>query len=83
VTVDALTKACENKDLTRAGIVKAMKDLKVDYNGITSPIDLGNGDTIVSYNSRMNTIGADGSLNPVTDFYASDAGKAWGEKNGF
>lgn len=35
----ALSKACDNKDMTRAGIVKASENLKVDTKGITAPLD--------------------------------------------
>lgn len=82
-TVAALAKACENKDLTREGVIEALKNLKVDYQGITPAVDLGNGSQIVSYNSRMNKVEADGQLSPISEFFASDAAKAWGEKNGF
>ncbi|MBA2953807.1 ABC transporter substrate-binding protein [Nocardioides sp. MAH-18] len=82
-TVAALKQACENKDLTREGVIAALEDLKVDYQGITPEVDLGDGDSIVSYSSRMNTIGAQGELEAVGDFYASDAAKEWGAANGF
>ena len=81
-TVAALQKACENKDLTRDGVTAALKDLKVNYEGITPNADFGDGDSIVSYSSRINAIGANGDLNPVSDYFASDAAKAWGEENG-
>ncbi|MFC5997015.1 ABC transporter substrate-binding protein [Pseudonocardia hispaniensis] len=81
-TVAALTKACENKDLTREGVSEAMRDLEVDYQGITPPVNLGNGGTIVSYFSRINTVGPGGVLTPVTDFMATDAAKAWGQAQG-
>lgn len=82
-TVAALEKACEAEDLTREGVIAALEDLDVDYQGITPAVNLGDGDSIVSYSSRMNTVGPDGSLVPEGDFYESDAAKAWGEKNGF
>ncbi|MDF1602140.1 ABC transporter substrate-binding protein [Nocardioides sp. YIM 152315] len=82
-TVAALTKACEDGDLTRDGITEALKDLTVDYKGITPEVNLGDGDSIVSYSSRMNSIGPKGELVPMGDFYASDAAKAWGEANGY
>ncbi len=34
-----LEKACKNKDLTRAGIVKAASQVKVDTQGMTAPLD--------------------------------------------
>lgn len=82
-TVAALEKACDNKDLTREGVIEAMKDLDVDYEGITPAVNLGDGDSIVSYSSRMNSVGPDGELVPIGDFYASDATKQWGADNGF
>lgn len=82
-TVAALEAACEDKDLTREGVIAAMKDLEVDYNGITPPANLGDGQSIASYSSRMNTIGPKGELVPVSDYVATDAAKAWGEANGF
>jgi len=82
-TVAALQKACDDKDLTREGVTAALQDLDVDYQGITPAVNLGDGDSIVSYSSRMNTVAADGELEPVGDFYASDAAKAWGADNGF
>ena len=54
----------------------------MDYDGITPNANFGDGDSIVSYSSRINAIGANGDLNPVSDFFASDAAKAWGEENG-
>jgi ABC-type branched-subunit amino acid transport system substrate-binding protein len=82
-TVAALEKACENKDLTREGVTAALKDLDVDYQGITPNVNLGDGDSIVSYSSRMNSVGPDGELVPVGDFYASDAAQEWGAATGF
>jgi ABC-type branched-subunit amino acid transport system substrate-binding protein len=81
-TIAALEQACEDEDLTREGVIEAMKDLTVDYQGITPEVDLGDGDTIVSYSSRMNTIGEQGEQVPVGDFYVTDAAKEWGADNG-
>lgn len=78
-TVDALKQACANKDLTREGVMKALKDLKIDYQGITPAVDMGNGDEVVSFSSRVNKLGAAGELIPVSDFAASDAATAWGQ----
>lgn len=82
-TVAALEKACENKDLTREGVLAAMQDLDVEYDGILPAVNLGDGDTIVSYQSRMNTVGAEGQQLPIGDFYETEAAKAWGEQAGF
>jgi hypothetical protein len=83
-TVTALQKACDNKDLTRQGVLDAMQNLQIDYKGITPPVDMGNGSSIVSYNSRMNSIDPDtGADVPIGDFVASDVAKAWGKSKGF
>ncbi|PRZ43946.1 amino acid/amide ABC transporter substrate-binding protein (HAAT family) [Antricoccus suffuscus] len=34
-----LQKACKNKDMTRAGLVKASHEVKVDTKGLTAPLD--------------------------------------------
>lgn len=82
-TVAGLEKACENKDLTREGVIEAFEDLKVDYRGSAGEIDFGNGDQIVGYASRINTIGEGGVQEALTDFTASDAAKDWGADKGF
>jgi ABC-type branched-subunit amino acid transport system substrate-binding protein len=80
-TVAALQKACDNKDLTREGVTKALDGLQVDYQGITPQGTTGD-DKIASYSSRMNTVSAAGELVPQGDFYASDVAKEWGAANG-
>ncbi|TDB91752.1 ABC transporter substrate-binding protein [Actinomadura sp. 7K534] len=77
VVVEALRKACEAKDLTREGVKKAMTGLKVSFDDILPPIDLGDGDSIVSFQSRINKIGADGVQEPVAEFFESEAAKSW------
>lgn len=81
-TVAALEKACENKDLTREGVTEALKNLQVDYQGIT-PTATVNDDKIASYSSRINKVGSQGELVPQGEFAASEAAKAWGADNGF
>ncbi|TDC86656.1 ABC transporter substrate-binding protein [Actinomadura sp. 7K507] len=82
VVVEALTKACKAKDLTRDGVKKAMTDLKVPFDDILPPIDLGDGDSIVSFQSRINKIGEDGVQVPVASFFESEAAKSWDESRG-
>ncbi|HLV72158.1 MAG TPA: ABC transporter substrate-binding protein [Vulgatibacteraceae bacterium] len=82
VVAAALTKACEAKDLTRAGVKKAMVDLEVSFDGILPAINLGDGDSIVSHQSRINKIGKNGVQVPVGDFFESDAAKSWDESRG-
>lgn len=82
-TAAVLEKACENKDLTREGVLAAMQDLDIDFGGILPTVNLGTGDSIVSYQSRMNTVNADGLLIPTTDWAETDQARAWGEANGF
>lgn len=82
-TQAVLEKACENKDLTRDGVLAAMENLEIDFGGILPAVNLGDGDSIVSYQSRMNRVGADGLTVPVGDFQESEQAKAWGAANGF
>lgn len=82
VVVEALRKACEAKDLTREGVKKAMVDLKVPFDGILPAIDLGDGDSIVSFQSRINKIGKDGVQEPVASFFESEAAKSWDASRG-
>ncbi|NVI88344.1 ABC transporter substrate-binding protein [Actinomadura sp. BRA 177] len=82
VVVAALRKACEAKALTREGVKKAMVDLEVPFDDILPPINLGDGNSIVSYQSRINKIGADGVQEPVAKFFESAAAKSWGETRG-
>ncbi|OYD68301.1 amino acid/amide ABC transporter substrate-binding protein (HAAT family) [Rhodococcus sp. OK302] len=82
-TVAVLEKACENKDLTREGVLAAVQDLDIDFGGILPAVNLGTGDSIVSYKSRMNSINADGLLIPITDWSETDQARAWGTENGF
>ena len=82
VVVAALRKACDAKDLTREGVKKAMTDLEVPFDDILPPINLGDGDTIVSLQSRINKIGKDGVQEPVASFFESPAAKSWSESRG-
>ncbi|MGW5411464.1 ABC transporter substrate-binding protein [Actinomadura geliboluensis] len=82
VVVAALRKACEAKDLTREGVKKAMVDLEVPFDDILPPINLGDGDSIVSHQSRINKIGKDGVQEPVATFFESPAAKSWGASRG-
>ncbi len=68
--------------LTREGVKKAMVDLEVPFDDILPPINLGDGNSIVSYQSRINKIGADGVQEPVAKFFESAAAKSWGETRG-
>lgn len=77
-----LQAACDNGDLTREGVLEAMQDLKVSYGGITPEVDLGNGYTVPSFNSRVNAVNAEGGLEPLMDFYASEAAQEWGKDIG-
>ncbi|OYD68302.1 ABC transporter substrate-binding protein [Rhodococcus sp. OK302] len=82
-TQAVLEKACENKDLTRDGVLAAMENLDVDFGGILPAVNLKDGDSIVSYETRVNRVDANGMMIPVADFKATDEAKAWGEANGF
>ncbi|MFE4503212.1 ABC transporter substrate-binding protein [Rhodococcus sp. NPDC056743] len=82
-TQAVLEKACENKDLTRDGVLAAMENLEIDFGGILPAVNLKDGDSIVSYQTRMNRVGADGLTVPVGDFQESEQAKAWGAANGF
>jgi ABC-type branched-subunit amino acid transport system substrate-binding protein len=78
VTVAALKKACEEKDLTRAGVLKAMENLEVPLRDLRPPVNMGDGKSAVGFETRINEIeGTSGLLTPITDWKASDVAKTW------
>lgn len=83
VVVTALERACENEDLTREGVMAAMEDLEVEFGDILPPINLGDGDSIVSFNSRISQVGDDGVQVPVTEYAESDAARSWAAERGY
>lgn len=78
VTGAALEKACELKDLTPEGVVAAMEDLKIDLNGVGPELDMGDGQSPVARESRVNEIDPKtGGLVPITDWVASENAITW------
>jgi hypothetical protein len=76
----ALKKACENKDLTRAGLVKAARTLSnVDLGGLTAgPLDyskVGEPSTRTVYISRPAKV--PGGLKAEPDTVESDEAKSY------
>ncbi|MEU4641439.1 ABC transporter substrate-binding protein [Micromonospora sp. NPDC023814] len=78
VTGAALAKACANKDLTPEGVVAAMENLEVDLEGVGPKLNMGDGRSPVSRESRVNRIDPKtGGLTPITDWAASQPATTW------
>ena len=80
VMYEALNKACENKDLTREGVVKAARSLSdVDLGGLTAaPLDyskVGEPSTRTVYISKPADV--PGGLKALPDTFESDEAKAY------
>jgi len=69
-----LEKACDNKDLTRAGIVKASKTVKVNTKGLTANLDYTHPGKLASDETVLEQIdpSVKGYLKVIAPFFASD-----------
>jgi len=79
ITQAALEKACKDKDLTRAGIVKASANTVVDTDGLTSPLDYskqGQEPARETYVEKVD-VAVPGGLKVVEDLTATDEAKSY------